>query len=149
MNTFTYFISGHLDLTEKEFRDEYIPMIDDAMCIPGSIFIVGDAPGADLMSQRYLFQKYADVTVYHMLKSPRNNRFEFKTRGGFKSDKERDEAMTKASLYDIAWVRPGREKSGTAKNLLRRLEMYRESCGNWKEETDQIMRMLSGQPYWG
>jgi hypothetical protein len=29
-------------------------------------------------------------------------------------------AMTPASTFDIAWVRPGRERSGTAKNLLRR-----------------------------
>lgn len=28
--------------------------------------------------------------------------------------------MTAVSDYDIAWVRPGRENSGTAKNLLRR-----------------------------
>ncbi len=28
--------------------------------------------------------------------------------------------MTAASTEDLAWVRPGREKSGTAKNLARR-----------------------------
>jgi hypothetical protein len=28
--------------------------------------------------------------------------------------------MTAASAFDIAWVRPGRERSGTAMNLLRR-----------------------------
>lgn len=44
----------------------------------------------------------------------------FKTVGGFESDRVRDEAMTAASDADIAWVRPGREKSGTAKNLKRR-----------------------------
>lgn len=32
----------------------------------------------------------------------------------------RDEALTAASTFDIAWVRPGRERSGTARNLQRR-----------------------------
>jgi len=40
--------------------------------------------------------------------------------GGFTTDDERDAAMTMASDADIAWVRPGRKKSGTAKNLARR-----------------------------
>jgi hypothetical protein len=60
------------------------------------------------------------VTVFHMFTAPRNNVGGFPTRAGFASDRERDEAMTAASTADIAWVRPGREKSGTAKSLARR-----------------------------
>ena len=40
--------------------------------------------------------------------------------GGFGSDQERDSAMTGNTDEDIAWIRPGRERSGTAKNLMRR-----------------------------
>lgn len=54
-----------------------------------------------------------------MIQQP-NNIGNFKTVGGFKSDDERDSEMTRMTDYDIAWVRPGREKSGTAKNLMRR-----------------------------
>lgn len=54
-----------------------------------------------------------------MFDKPRFN-LGFKTSGGYKNDEERDAAMTKNSNYDIAWVRPGKEKSGTAKNLERR-----------------------------
>lgn len=40
--------------------------------------------------------------------------------GGFKSDEERDKAMTENSNYDIAFVRDHNVWSGTAANILRR-----------------------------
>jgi hypothetical protein len=46
----------------------------------------------------------------------------FATKGEFKTDKQRDAAMTAASTIDIAWVRPGKEYSGTAQNLARRID---------------------------
>ena len=127
----TYFLSGHLDLTADEFDQYYKPRIDDILeeCDQQSwlaaLFVVGDARGADAMCQQYLFEQQAKyvsavlVTVYHMFTSPRNNAG-FPVIGGFKSDSERDAAMTQASDVDIAWVRLGREKSGTQKNLDRR-----------------------------
>lgn len=61
------------------------------------------------------------ITVYHMLKSPRYLANEsIRTVGGFTSDTERDEAMTRDSDYDIAFIRKGKETSGTAQNILRR-----------------------------
>ena len=112
------FISGHLDLTESEFKEHYVPLIDQAVD-QGHRFVVGDARGTDAMAQMYL--KYSPhTTVYHMFESPRNNVGDFQTVGGFKTDAERDVAMTAASDYDIAWVREGRENSGTAKNIKRR-----------------------------
>jgi len=114
-----YFISGHLDLTREEFTKHYEPRIRDALAA-GASFVVGDARGADSHAQLFL-SVCNRVTVYHMFETPRNNfGLQFRTVGGFKSDRERDEAMTAASTHDIAWVRPGREKSGTAKNLARR-----------------------------
>jgi hypothetical protein len=65
--------------------------------------------------------KLTSWLVYHMFTSPRNNA-RFQTIGGFESDAARDERMTADSQRDIAWVRPGREKSGTQKNLDRRAE---------------------------
>ena len=115
------FISGHLDLTDAEFNTHYIPKIELAI-LKGDSFVIGDAKGADTMAQLYLMDNAIDnVTIYHMFTSPRNLCCQFfNTKGGFKSDKERDSAMTAESDYDIAWVRPGREKSGTAKNIKRR-----------------------------
>lgn len=113
------FVSGHLDLTEEEFSAHYEPAILEAGR-QGHRFVVGDARGADLLFQRFAQREGLGVTVYHMLERPRHNVGGFATVGGFPSDEARDAAMTKASSLDIAWVRPGREKSGTARNLARR-----------------------------
>ena len=119
----TAFVSGHLDLTDEEFALHYADKILTACTLEHAI-VVGDAGGCDVMAQKFLSNlpqrpRY-NVLVYHMFDKPRNNPYDYLTIGGFKSDKERDEAMTKDSDYDIAWVRPGREKSGTEKNLARR-----------------------------
>ena len=114
----TNFISGHLSLTEDEFDDHYRAVIDEALNRNES-FVVGDARGADKLAQKYLLGKTESVVVYHMFTDPRHN-VGFDTVGGFQSDQERDAQMMKDSDRDIAWVRPGREKSGTQKNLNRR-----------------------------
>jgi hypothetical protein len=114
-----FFISGHLDLTQEEFQTHYVPLLREAISM-GDSFIVGDARGTDAMAQEFLAKLSASVIVYHMFELPRNN-CGFEVIGGFRTDQERDEAMTKNSDADIAWIRPGREKSGTAKNLLRRV----------------------------
>jgi len=115
----TYFISGHLDLTQAEFDEHYKPRILEAWGTGGD-FVVGDAKGADLLAQGYLKDLcHPDVTVFHMFEKPRWCKGH-PTRGGFTSDDDRDAHMTANSQRDIAWVRPGRERSGTAKNLARR-----------------------------
>jgi hypothetical protein len=113
------FISGHLDLTLGEFLEHYAPRIDDAVR-DGAEFVVGDARGTDVLAQGHLGGLGVVATVFHMFDRPRNNPYGFLTKGGFRSDEERDAAMTKASTEDLAWVRPGRKKSGTAKNIRRR-----------------------------
>ena len=75
---------------------------------------------ADVARRQEAIAREARATVFHMFTSPRNNAGSFPTSGGFESDEARDEAMTGASTDDIGWVRPGRERSGTAKNLARR-----------------------------
>ena len=114
----TNFVSGHLDLTPDEFDVHYRPALDAALARSDS-FVVGDARGTDSMTQQYLLGKTTAVVVYHMFTSPRHNAG-FKTIGGFQSDEERDAQMTADSDQDIAWVRPGREKSGTQRNIDRR-----------------------------
>lgn len=115
----TVFISGHGDITLEEFKAHYAPILDSYVQA-GCDFIVGDFKGTDTIAQGYLAFEGCKVTVYHMLEKARFNFINFPTVGGFKNDIERDEAMTKASHCDLAWVRPGREASGTAKNLQRR-----------------------------
>jgi hypothetical protein len=116
------FISGHLDITPKEFEKHYVGKIFSSV-VNGDHFVIGDAPGTDRMAIDYLWSLRSasglKVTIFHMFDSPRYNPG-FPTKGGYESDTDRDEAMTLASDEDIAWVRPGKENSGTAKNLLRR-----------------------------
>lgn len=123
MSNNIYFISGHLDLTIEEFNVHYVPSIIKAV-ESGSCFVIGDARGADAMAQQFLWDTLPEsernrVTVFNMVAKPRNNPG-FQFRSGFTTDAERDAAMTDFSTIDIAWVRPGRENSGTAKNLKRR-----------------------------
>jgi hypothetical protein len=138
-----YFISGHLDLSQEEFNTEYKDRILNALptCFPsqfGSSFVVGDAKGCDMMAQSLLAMvkrqhPEINVIVFHMGKKPRHNMGDFKTIGGFKTDGERDRAMTNYSNDDIAWVRSEKLQreiygdkyiegriSGTMLNLMRR-----------------------------
>lgn len=114
------FVSGHLDLTPQELQEHYVPAMERAF-LDGAAFVVGDARGADRLAASWLADRGAEVTVFHMLERPRFDPGPHLTQGGYTDDTSRDAAMTAASTVDIAWVRPGRERSGTAKNLARRL----------------------------
>jgi len=114
-----YFISGHRNITEHEFKLHYIPLIENALRDPNHSFVIGDCNGVDAMAQQYLINKTKNVTVYHMFDSPRNN-CDWPTKGGFKDDIERDTAMTLNSNVDIAWIRTWGKNSGTEQNVLRR-----------------------------
>jgi hypothetical protein len=121
----TYFISGHRDITDEEFDCNYVTILDRIMDDSDARFVVGDCNGVDIMAQNLLMDEFGldpeRITVYHMFESPRNiNPKITKTVGGFKSDDERDEAMTNASAHDIAFVRDWKKLSGTAQNILRR-----------------------------
>jgi hypothetical protein len=124
----TYFVSGHLDLTEEEFKQYYEQKLFDAVN-EEALFVVGDGDGADSLAQKYLKALMADVTVYHIYDLPKYCAFN-KTVGGFTSYDECNIAMTENSTHDIAWVRPGKEKSDTAMNLKRRSQLNVESTSN-------------------
>lgn len=139
------FISGHLDLTAEEFMDHYQQRIMNAVQA-GHDFVVGDARGADYLAQYVLGLTSGcnKVTVYHMFTEPRNNIPNFKTVGGFTTDKERDEAMTLNSDYDIAWVREGSRKNcGTALNIKRRVTIAPEKAYILRKSQQLITKPLS------
>jgi hypothetical protein len=120
-----YFISGHRDITVKDFFKHYQKPIDDAMN-EGSSFVVGDCMGVDLMAQVYIASKLQPpwmMTIYHMCTTPRYYQDGFPVIGGHISDVHRDFTMTLNSDVDIAWIAPGRERSGTQQNIDRRIWM--------------------------
>lgn len=121
-----YFISGHRNIDQEFFDKYYRPLLEAVLQNdPFPKFVVGDCEGVDTMAQDWLEKNVTKdiVTVYHMYDSPRHNAGPFKTVGGFKSDIERDEAMTRNSDIDIAYIMKGRWTSGTAQNILRRYEV--------------------------
>ncbi len=123
----TRFVSGHLDLTLDEFQEHYVPQLEAALK-EGDDFVVGDAPGADALTQAWLAENLRIPYVYHMLERPRNHIGGFPLVGGFTTDEARDEAMTRASNEDIVWLRPGRwPHSGTAQNVHRRRQIVIEA----------------------
>lgn len=126
-----YFISGHRDLSIEDFQLYYKPFIDKVVIEDlNTHFVVGDCDGADKFAMDYIFKNYnVPLTIYHMFDQPRNipkglsENPEFEGvyfQGGFISDEERDSAMTKASDFDIAFVKDNRWDSGTAQNIKRR-----------------------------
>lgn len=117
----TYFISGHRNLTQEEFTKWYSPLIFLAYNNDAK-FVVADCEGCDRMAQDYLAAlNVTDVTVCHMGNRPRYvASANFKLRGYYMSDVDRDSTMTRNSDCDIAFIRKGREDSGTAQNILRR-----------------------------
>lgn len=136
----TYFISGHRDITEQEFQKYYQRRIQRAMD-DNSLFVVGDCQGVDTLAQIYLKNmKYENVTVYHISNEPMFNAG-FKTVGGFISDLDRDFNMTKNSDDDIAWIRQGKERSGTAQNLQRRMWYNKRIKSGLSAEIKDILQM--------
>ena len=129
-----YFISGHRDLSYEDFEKYYISKIKEVIEEdPRAEFIVGDCDGVDKFAMDYIFDETLNaVTIYHMFDKPRNTPnykhpgdlvSDYKGvsfKGSFTSDKERDSAMTKASDFDIAFVKDNRWNSGTAQNIKRR-----------------------------
>lgn len=133
-----YFISGHRNLSYEDFEKYYIPKIREVLeNDPWAEFVVGDCDGADKFAMDYIYNKSKKtITIYHMFNSPRNIPKTYEPahdmlysqllfRSGFKSDEERDSAMTRDSDFDIAFVKDGRWNSGTAQNIKRRHEEIR------------------------
>lgn len=129
----TYFVSGHRDLTQEEFNEHYIPLIDKVIKEDvWAEFVVGDWEGCDTMFIEHLLTNpnYPDIIVV-CVKDPRikpfgEDLFHY-CRTYSKSCNtydECDEWMTYNSDFDIAWIRPGREDSHTAKNIKRRYGLF-------------------------
>lgn len=139
-----YFVSGHRDLSYEDFQKYYVPVLVNVLVDDGyPTFVVGDCNGVDKFAMDYIYNnmRKGKLHIYHMFDSPRNTPegfigenniidkynwtyikdfLEIKFIGGFKSDIERDSAMTRNSDYDIAFVKDNRWNSGTAQNIKRR-----------------------------
>lgn len=127
-----YFVSGHRDLTMEEFEEHYAPLIETVLKEDiWAEFIVGDWEGCDTIFVEYMISKrsYPDIVVT-CVENPRikpfgEDLFHYcKTYSKLcNTYDECDAFMTQESDFDIAWIRPGRENSHTAKNIKRRYNL--------------------------
>jgi hypothetical protein len=143
-----YFISGHRDLTEKEFKLYYHKYILNYILKNNlSDFIVGDYFGCDRMAIDYLYslkQKYKgiSITIYHIGDNCSYNPYNFKTKGGFLNDHDRDSHLTLDSDVDIAWIRSGYKYSGTSQNILRRKVKNMINTMSLEESKDYLQALV-------
>lgn len=128
-----YFVSGHRNLSEEDFMQYYAQKIENIVeSDMYAEFIVGDCQGVDKMAAEYIAHNTdCKLTIYHMFEEPRfrlttSNKSVFLGedegvyyKGGYKSDEERDTAMTNDSDFDIAFIIDKRINSGTGQNILR------------------------------
>ncbi len=136
----TAFISGHTDLTAKEFNDHYVTQIDTAIS-QGHDFVIGHSAGADTLGLDYLLThqvqpQSVSIYIYDRYQSGVAEKYQklgVNVVTGYTSYGSRDGAMTQNSDYDILWVRPVAEAiqmhganykeghvTGTERNLIRR-----------------------------
>jgi len=120
----TAFISGHIDLTQTTFAQEYSARLDAAIAA-NDTFIVSTAKGADTMALEYLLAHNVDpsrITIYLHTPPPQKQRSRADAAAVIETEDkycarglrtsivegghtERDAVMTRESDYDILWVR--------------------------------------------
>jgi len=66
----------------------------DNAILAGDSFVVGDSRGVDTMTQEYLASRTKLVTVYHIKNKPLFNKGKFATNGKYKTQTQKDAAMT-------------------------------------------------------
>ena len=122
-----YFVSGHRDLTKEEFEEYYVPLIQKVIEEDIYVdFVVGDWEGCDTIFVKYMEEYYTDIVIHiFYVSSSRIKEGEFNEYCFRECDSydECDSVMTLVSDFDIAWIRPGREDSHTAKNIKRRYNL--------------------------
>lgn len=119
------FISGYADLSRELFEKYYVPFIKVAIEAE-SLFVVGDDDGCAAMAQEVLAnllpkERLSDVTVFYLKDTPRNLvSYDFVQCEGFRSDDEKNAAMTICSTGDLAFTFGKRTMTFVDKNILRR-----------------------------
>ena len=106
------------------FAQHYIKRVFDDFLMYNNAFSMDDMfLTAQANKNKEIFFENYPVTIYHLFEYPRIKASEmYKSVGGFTSDEERDAAMTKNSDFDIAFVKESKLKSGTYKNIYRRIK---------------------------
>ena len=125
-NIKSVFISGNLDLSDKQFIQYYLPIITELAKEDNIYFNVSDDDGCSEMVQILLNNLLKDkfkVSVYCVGDNPKHFVCsDFLCFTGFRTLEERNAAMTFASTTDLHIILPGKGNSAVKDNLCRRNE---------------------------
>ena len=120
------FISGNLDLNEKQFIKYYINTITELIKDDSNYFNISDDEGCSEMTQILLNKFLTDkskVNVFCIGDYPKHYiSNEFNCFYGFKTLEERNAAMTLSSNMDLHVILSGKGRSMIEDNLCRRNE---------------------------
>ena len=141
--TKSIFISGNLDLPEKQFIQYYMPIITELAKDENTYFNISDDEGCAEMTQILLnkiLTNRNNVNVFCIGQMPKHYISEnFMCFSGFKTLEERDAAMTFASNIDLHIVLEGKGSSAVKNNICRRqspeynyMKHYMSNFGFWQ-----------------
>lgn len=119
------YVFGNGNISWDRFHNIYIEPLK-SLDLSECEFLIGDFTGTDTLMMEFLKDKTSDVTILHIGENPRYfvNTFNtkaknWKRKGGFKSDKERDEHAISECTHFLAvdFNSDDKRKSGTQMNI--------------------------------
>jgi len=120
------FVSGNVDLTDKQFMDYYMYQLAEVAKNEEYHFNISDDNGCSAMTQLLLektIKNKNQVSVYCIGNDPVNYvNPEFLLFSGFRTIEERNAAMTLSSTTDYHVVIPGKGRGAVEDNIIRRNE---------------------------
>lgn len=142
-NNKSIFISGNLDLSEKQFIQYYMPIITELAKDENTYFNVSDDEGCSEMVQILLNKILVNrnnVNVFCIGSTPKHYISEnFLCFSGFKTLEERNAAMTFSSNLDLHIVLNGKGSNAVKDNICRRqspeynyMKHYMSNFGFWQ-----------------
>jgi hypothetical protein len=115
-----YYITGHRDLSKEEFNRIYLPKIDDIIREDSNaVFLVGACEGVDLYTRQYLIKYNIRLQIYgpYFESDHINNITQVHFLVSYENAANK---MIENSDITIGFIKPGRESSFTALNILKR-----------------------------
>ena len=120
------YVFGNGNISFMEFISCYQSYLRELVSQPESQFIVCDFKGADTLTMEFLKSETKNVSVFHIGNNPRYLPSKFRTKvsqwkikGGFETDAERDHAAIQLCTHFLAtdYNSDKTRKSGTQQNI--------------------------------
>ena len=125
-NKIVVFISGNTDISEKDYMQYYMPLLQALQQVEDKIYyVMSDDTGAAELTQMFLSKALKDKTVVSIFGTGETPNMyldkDYIYIGGFKTLEERDAAMTVSSNKDLHIVLGGKGNGAIKNNICRRL----------------------------